>query len=195
MTDNGTQFTSDEFELFLKNNAVKHLRTAAYHPSSNGEAERLVQTMKRSLRKIMQDKHSLSDSLRIFLKEYRATSHSQTGESPSLLFLKRSIRSPFELIRWPHFGENTPTKEKQNNTQTENKYSVGDPVWVRINFGNAKSPKWAPGIIKSFLGGRMVEVHLDGPPSSTKTLHVDQIRSRKQTNRVIQPKSIFDPSQ
>ena len=34
VSDNGTQFTSDEFAQFLKSNGVKHIRTASYHPSS-----------------------------------------------------------------------------------------------------------------------------------------------------------------
>lgn len=42
VTENGTQCTSGEFESFLKLNAVKHNKTPAYHPASNGLAERLV---------------------------------------------------------------------------------------------------------------------------------------------------------
>ena len=38
-SDNGPQFTSVEFALFLKQNGIKHIRSAPYHPSSNGLAE------------------------------------------------------------------------------------------------------------------------------------------------------------
>ena len=51
MSDNGPQFTSGEFETLLKMNAVKHIKTPAYHPASNGLAERLVQNFKRLLAK------------------------------------------------------------------------------------------------------------------------------------------------
>ena len=50
VSDNGPQFTSVEFNQFLKTNGVKHIRSAPYHPATNGAAERLVQTVKRSLK-------------------------------------------------------------------------------------------------------------------------------------------------
>uniref|UniRef100_A0A1I8NJ25 Integrase catalytic domain-containing protein n=1 Tax=Musca domestica TaxID=7370 RepID=A0A1I8NJ25_MUSDO len=37
--DNGRNFVSGEFESFLSSNGIRHIRTAPYHPSSNGQAE------------------------------------------------------------------------------------------------------------------------------------------------------------
>ena len=48
-SDNGPQFTADEFQWFLKNNGVKHITSAPYHPATNGLAERFVQTFNQSL--------------------------------------------------------------------------------------------------------------------------------------------------
>ena len=48
--DNGPQFTFREFETFVKANGVKHICSTPYHPATNGEAERFVQTFKRALK-------------------------------------------------------------------------------------------------------------------------------------------------
>ena len=32
VTDNGSNFTSSEFEEFLKANGIRHIKTAPYHP-------------------------------------------------------------------------------------------------------------------------------------------------------------------
>lgn len=49
VSDNGPQFISSEFENFLKSNTIRHVLIAPYHPSSNGQAERMVQTTKDAL--------------------------------------------------------------------------------------------------------------------------------------------------
>ena len=51
VSDNGPQFTSYEFGQFLKKNGIRHITSPPYHPSSNGQAERTVQTLKRALQK------------------------------------------------------------------------------------------------------------------------------------------------
>lgn len=53
--DNGRSFRSTEFTQFLKVNKITPKYTAPYHPSTNGQAERFIQTMKNSLRKILAD--------------------------------------------------------------------------------------------------------------------------------------------
>lgn len=50
VSDNGPQFCADEFTRFMKENGIKHIRTAPYHPANNGATERFVQTIKQSLR-------------------------------------------------------------------------------------------------------------------------------------------------
>ena len=52
VTDNGPSFASEEFREFTRNNGIKHIFSAPYHPSSNGLAERGVQTVKQGLRQL-----------------------------------------------------------------------------------------------------------------------------------------------
>ena len=73
VTDNGPQFTSDEFQAFMLNNAIQHTRCAPYHPASNGLAERFVQTFKHAMKASEKQAHSLSHCLANFLLTYRST--------------------------------------------------------------------------------------------------------------------------
>lgn len=44
--DNGVQFVNPKFANFLKELRIVHKRSAPYHPATNGQAERYVQTIK-----------------------------------------------------------------------------------------------------------------------------------------------------
>ena len=65
VTDNGPNLVSEEMQQFLNRNGIRHVRTAPYHPASNGQAERAVQTLKRSLAK--QQAGSLEERVARFL--------------------------------------------------------------------------------------------------------------------------------
>ena len=56
ITDHGTQFTSmprencpdpkpNEFQRFLKDNEIQHIKARVKHPQTNGKVERLIQTL------------------------------------------------------------------------------------------------------------------------------------------------------
>ncbi|XP_040158056.1 uncharacterized protein K02A2.6-like [Anopheles arabiensis] len=51
VSDNGAQFTSDAFKDYCKQSGIEHIKTPPFHPQSNGQAERFVDTMKRALKK------------------------------------------------------------------------------------------------------------------------------------------------
>ena len=91
VSDNGPQFVSEEFATFTKENSVKHIKSAPYHPSTNGAVERLVQTFKKSMKASQYVGRSHSQRLASFLLTYRSTPHSTTHETPSDLFLKRKL--------------------------------------------------------------------------------------------------------
>ena len=68
---------------------IKHLTSPIFHPTFKGEAERFVQTFKRSLSKNVEGGKSLIDSVRFVLATYRSSPH------PSL-----DWRTPAELLHW-----------------------------------------------------------------------------------------------
>ena len=98
-SDNGPQFVSDEFAMFLKQNGVKHIRCAPYHPSSNGLVEWFVQTFKTAMKVNGANSSNLSQRLNSFLLSYRNTLHTTTNEAPSTLFFGWKLRSLLDLLR------------------------------------------------------------------------------------------------
>jgi len=99
VSDNGPQFVSEEFSAFMRMNQIKHIRTAPYHPASNGLAERFVQSLKTGLKANMDSGLPLPQRLANFLLTYRSCPHATTGVSPCSLFLHRQVRTRLDLLR------------------------------------------------------------------------------------------------
>lgn len=100
VSNNDTQFKSVEFKMFLQLSGVKyHKCTAPYHPATNGQAERYVQTVKDVLRAMSTTPGSLQSNLTQFLRQYRKAPHTTTDQSPAQLFLGRNIRTRIDLVR------------------------------------------------------------------------------------------------
>ncbi len=99
VTDNGPQFVSQEFAVFMKNHGIKHVRSAPYHPASNGLAERFIQTFKQSMKATVNKGFSANQRLSNFLLTYRSTPHATTGVAPCMLLLKRQLCTRFDLLR------------------------------------------------------------------------------------------------
>ena len=98
VSDNGPQFTSQDFKVFCLNNAIKHTLTWPYHPASNGAAERAVRVVKLAMKK-MGSQLPLARRLAQFLLAYRTTPHTTTEMRPHELFLRRKLRTRVTLIQ------------------------------------------------------------------------------------------------
>ena len=157
VTDNGPQLVSHEFEHFLKMNGVRHIVSAPYHPATNGAAERVVQTVKSSLKKhlLRPNGQSMSQKLQSFLLTYRTTPHSTTGRPPAELFLKRQLRTRLSLLK-PNLRSEVQNKQeimKANHDKSVAKvleFQVGEIVRVK-NFRNGNE-KYVKGVIAKKLG-------------------------------------------
>ena len=99
VSDNGPQFVSAEFETFMRNNGIKHIRCAPYHPSSNGLAERFIQTFKKAMLAGDREGCDLKYQLCQFLLKYRSSPHTTTDVAPCELFLKRSMRTRLDMLK------------------------------------------------------------------------------------------------
>ena len=175
VSDNGPQFTSSLFQNFMQSNGIEHKLVPAYHPSSNGAAERTVQIVKRALEKISREKER-DGSFRYlsqFLFTYRITPQSTTGKSPSELFLKRVPRSRFSLLK-PSLSRHVQTKQDdqiRNHTKSVKvrEFQLGDKVQVK----NYRGPeKWSLGEVVKRCGPLTYIVDVG---SVKRFVHVDQL--------------------
>ena len=96
VSDNGPSLVSSEFKKFLQLNGIRHITSAPYHPSTNGLAERAVQTVKQGLKQMEGD--FVEEKLSRFLHKYRITPHSTTGISPAELLMGRRLCSRLDLL-------------------------------------------------------------------------------------------------
>ncbi|XP_062515178.1 uncharacterized protein K02A2.6-like [Corticium candelabrum] len=98
VSDNGPQFVAREFQDFMRANGIRHQRTPPYHSASNGQAERFVQELKKSL-KMRPPDQSISHQIPLLLLKYRTTPNTTTGKTPSELLMKRELRTWLTLVR------------------------------------------------------------------------------------------------
>lgn len=150
VSENGPQFTAEDFGRFMHQHGIKHTRTPPYHTASNGTAEHLVQTMKTTLLKqVMHDwftgvKRTFQECVNDFLLVYRNTPNSVTGNTPAEMFLRRKPRIMLSLIK-PSFTRDMRSKQETEiflrNTRRgqAGSYIVGDKVHLKTTRGEEVS--------------------------------------------------------
>ena len=170
VTDNGSQFTSADFQKFLKENDIEHTLTAPGHPATNGLAERYVGEFKDKLNKIGETGETVQTKLDRFLRTHRATPTS-LGKSPSELLMNRQPRIRLSALRFKTTKQEV--KVFQHNLDNKPKFIQDQPVFVR-NFG--KGAKWVPGRITEIVSPRNFNVQVG---DTLWKRHEEQLRPRR----------------
>ena len=101
MSYNGPQFVADVFVKCIKQNGIRHITSAPYHPATNGFSERFVQSFKKSLLGSLSgsdSKLSIRHRLGNLMLAYRNTSHATTCQAPTPLMLGHNSRSRLDII-------------------------------------------------------------------------------------------------
>lgn len=174
VSDNSPQFISQEFERFLAANGVQHIRSAPYHPSTNGQAERIVQSLKHAL-KASQGEGTLHQRLNSFLLSYRTTPHATTKVAPATLLFKKQLHTGFDLLKPLTIKETVQQKqqgqvERHRQKAKERILRSGERVLAR-NYTNG--PKWVPATVIAQTGPVSYTVRTD--EDIVWRRHVDQL--------------------
>nr|XP_012137589.1 PREDICTED: uncharacterized protein K02A2.6-like [Megachile rotundata] len=163
VSDNGRAFVSKEFTDFLKVNGITQRLTAPYHPATNGQAERYVQILKNSLKRMKADRTNIQPALQQLLIQYRNTPHAKTGISPAELLFSRKLRTRLDLLR--------PTVTKERSYTPSIIFKEGKRVSCRNYIGNVK---WVFGKVLKQLGDLHYNILLDDGRIWKR--HVNQLR-------------------
>ena len=115
-SDKGPQFSSLEFSTFAKQYQFVHITSSPHYPTSNGQAERAVQTVTHLLENAMDPS--------LALLSYRATPLPWCGISPAELLRGRKICSNLPLTtdnlvpQWPYLQEFKHANEELSRKRT-----------------------------------------------------------------------------
>ena len=189
VSDNGSNFTSSEFQEFMKKNGIKHIAVSPYHPASNGLAERAVRIFKEGYEKM--EEGSVQTKLSRFLLSYRTTPHSTTGVPPAELLMKRKLHTQLNRLL-PSVANRVRNKQSQQKAAhdyhaKEREMVAGQAVYAK-DFRHKKT--WIPGTIVEKTGPVSTRVQLDD--GTVIRRHQDHVRRRE--NEAIQETVGADPS-
>ena len=155
-------------------NGVKDITSAPHHPSTNGEAERFVQTLKNALKAHQRDEGTLYQKLSRFLLNYRTIPHSTISISPSELFLSRRLWTRLVLLH-PSIKKTVHEKQAQqrkyHNAHSKARiFEVGQSVLTRNYYGREK---WCYGRVLERTGP--ISYRLEMANGIVWRRHTDQI--------------------
>ena len=182
VSDNGTCFTSEEFQQFLKANGIRHARSAPSHPATNGLAERAVQTVKEGLKKAVEG--SLQTKLSRFLFQYRLLPHTTTGMSPSELLIGKRMHFLLDLVipstKSQVITQQSRQKQYHDYHARERTFVVNDNVLVK-NF-TSNCPKWLSGRVVAVKGPVLYKIVLTA--ENVVRRHLEQSLRTRYISRV-----------
>uniref|UniRef100_A0A5S6QM96 RNA-directed DNA polymerase n=1 Tax=Trichuris muris TaxID=70415 RepID=A0A5S6QM96_TRIMR len=178
VSDNGPQFTSEEFKTFCQMNNIVHIKATPYHPKTNGLAERAVRTFKERMSKSTSS-DNVEVALQRFLFSYRNTPHSTTGRCPAELLIGHRLRTKLDMLK-PSMQSVADMRTFKYATYHDRKtkprlFEPGDKVWV----SRAGDPSQRQGVVVERTAQNSYRVDCEG---TLLRKHADQIRQREPEN-------------
>lgn len=151
VSDNGPPFNAHAFIQFLERQGIIVMKSPPYNPSSNGQAERLVRTVKDVLKKFLLDQEyagiELEDQINLFLINYRNNCLTEDGRFPSENIFSFLPKQLIDLVNpKKHYKSNLTQKHEiinDDSVRTNNDANLaidpfnnlmeGDVIWYKNN--------------------------------------------------------------
>lgn len=217
LSDLGTQFTSEVFNLVNNALGIKLVHSTSKHPESNGQSERINGAIKSSINILREDGVSFANALLLHQHLYNGTVHSSTGFTPNLLHFGRNHALFFDtfnpnvqtvFLDKSHFAADLLSQLKttyetaysnleraqveQNSRHAQNaklrKFNIGDIVYLK------SKDKFKPRFAGPFT---VVEKNndvnytirlLDNPYAESFKIHINRLRlAPSRSPHLIQP--------
>lgn len=166
VSDNDTAFKSAEMKDFLDKNGIKIIYIAPYHPSSNGQAERMVQTTKQALRKLTSG--DWETKIARFLMRQHCVPISESRITPAELMFGRPLRTAMDVIR----SKDDQEVGNDDSISIPRRLKIGEKV--RMKNYRSSGPKWILATVTKKIGSRMYEV-IEEHTGIHHRRHIDQI--------------------
>ncbi|KAK7111487.1 hypothetical protein V1264_011109 [Littorina saxatilis] len=155
-TDNGPPFNSHEFATYATHTGFKHRKITPLWPRANGETERFMRTIKKTVKAAHAQQLNWKQEMYKFLLDYRTTPHCTTGVAPATALFGRNIKN-----RLPQLPPQQPADAKMRQQDAHAKakmklyadnknyvkpsnLQIGDSVLIRDTSIKKSTPPFNP---------------------------------------------------
>lgn len=165
VSDCGPQFNSGTFSIFSKSWGFEHVKSSPHYPQSNGQVERMVQTVKTIMKKSIESK----EDYRLGLLEYVNTPLDSSLPSPAELLYSRKLRSIIPTspkLLMPKVQENISINLKQKQAVQKYYYDrncinmLSLKVGQKVKILDLIKKRWISGTVSKVLKNRSYEIKL-----------------------------------
>ena len=135
ISDNGSQFTAEEFRVFAQAYGFKHTCTSPHHPQSNGKAESAVKQAKKTLRMARVSGNDFC----LALLNVRNTPQEGYNMSPAQRMMSRSTKTLLPVstsLLKPHMIQNTTDTILKKQAKQQRYYNRGAKTLEQLHKGD-----------------------------------------------------------
>ena len=138
-TDNGSPFSSHQFNKYSKHMGFIHRKITPLWPRANAQAESFNKPLMKSVRSAKLEGKNWKEEIFKFLRQYRATPHTVTGYSPFRFLFQREAKTRLPDAVVTNENRFVDEKARQNdeksksyqdnkNRAIEKHFAIGDKV-------------------------------------------------------------------